>query len=88
MNFRVPDHINHSAVHGEVVILDSKSDRYLGLNASGAVVWGVLANGGSISEAIEAVVESFPVPPEQARADVLALVNDLVANQLLEAVTS
>jgi hypothetical protein len=84
MSFRVPDHVHHRGVHGEVVILDTKTDRYLGLNASGAVIWEALVNGGSPADAADLVAERFVVSMDVAQRDVEALVQDLVRLQLLE----
>ncbi len=84
MSFRVPAHVHHRAVHDEVVIMDGRSDVYLGLNPSAAVIWNILAAGQSADAAVEAVLIRFDVTPEEARADVAALVQDLVARGMLE----
>lgn len=86
MSFRVPSHVHHRQVHGEVVILDANTDRYLGLNSTGAAVWDVLAGGGSVADAIDLVTARFSVPQEIARDDVNTLVHELIDKHLLESV--
>ncbi len=86
MNYRVPDHVHFRNLHGEVVLLDTKTDAYLGLNQTAAVAWEVLAGGGSQEAAADSLVARFDVAPEVAQADVAALVGDLLARGLIEAV--
>ena len=84
MTYRVSPEISYRSVYDEVVILDVKGDRYLGLNQSGAVVWETLAQGGSPTDAVDALVTRFGIDRDRSRSDVDALIADLVKNGLLE----
>ena len=84
MTYRVPPHVHFRAVHDELVLLDARNDGYFALNPSGAVVWSVLADGQPPEAAAASLVTQYAVPPEQARADVAAVVDELIGRGLLE----
>jgi hypothetical protein len=86
VTYRVPPHVHARHLHDEVVILDARTDAYLGLNQSGAVVWSVHAAGRSPEAAADELVARVTVEPADASADVSALVAELVARGLLEPV--
>ncbi len=86
MTYRVPPSVHFRAVNNEAVLLDARTEVYFEFNATAAVVWCVLADGGSPDEAIDELVARFEVTPEVARADVAAMVEQLVARELLERV--
>lgn len=78
MIYRVPDHIHARSVHDEIVILDVRADRYLGLNGTAAVVWSVLGGGGSVADAVAELMARYDVTCEVAESDVAALLAELV----------
>lgn len=77
MRYRVLEHVLARAVHDEVMILDTRSDEFLGLNATGAAVWDVLIAGRPVAEAIDGLVENFDVARDTAEKDVAALLENL-----------
>lgn len=83
MRYRVLEHVYHREVDGEVVILDSTSDDYFGLNRTGAVVWAAIARGEDLDAAVGTLVERFAVDAERARADADAIVGELVKRGLI-----
>jgi hypothetical protein len=80
---QMPDTVSMRKVHDEVVLLDMASEQYYGLNAVGACVIEAVTAGADVDGAVAAVFGSFDAPEEQIRADVVALVEELVANGLL-----
>jgi len=84
VTYRIPSHVYHRALHDEVVLLDPRTDAYLGLNPTAAVAWDVLASGGTPEDAAAALIEQFAVDAETAHADIAALIGDLLARGLLE----
>jgi len=80
---RVPDPVFLRRVRDEVVLLDMASEQYFGLGAVGACVIDAIQGGADIDGAIAAVVDEFDAPEDQIRADVLALVEELVETGLL-----
>lgn len=53
----------------ESVLLDLKTERYLGLDDVSARFWDLLTDGGSIQSAYEKLLAEFEVEPERLRTD-------------------
>lgn len=70
-------------VDGEVIALDLRTSRYLGLNPTAALIWQALAEGATESALIDQVVEAFNVTRETAGTDVAAFLADLAERELL-----
>lgn len=87
MKYRVPAHVHFRSIHDEVVILDTRTDTYLGLNDTAAAAWSVLSSGGSSETAIEELTTRFDVSPDVATSDVVALIRDLLDRELLHPVS-
>jgi Coenzyme PQQ synthesis protein D (PqqD) len=71
----------------ESVILNLKTERYLGLNESGTRMWTVLNNSTSIQAAYETLLAEFEVDGEQLRRDLDEFLDELLEQQLIEVVT-
>jgi hypothetical protein len=65
------------AVEGDVVALDLRASRYLGTNATGAVLWERLAEGATEGDLVAALTERFPEAADRAAADVAAFLGVL-----------
>ncbi|MCC3768558.1 lasso peptide biosynthesis PqqD family chaperone [Streptomyces sp. UNOC14_S4] len=60
-----------------LVLLDERTGRYYQLNDSGAVVLGVLIDGGGEAEAADALTERYDVTREQALIDAAEVIHTL-----------
>ena len=69
----------------ESVLLDLKTERYLGLNAVGTRMWSVLGRADSIQVAYDELLQEFEVEPAQLRKDVEEFIDQLLDQQLIEA---
>ena len=67
----------------EVVILHVKNGVYYGLDEVGVVIWRKLQEGSSVAEIVSGVIEEFDVSPEQCEADVLRILSEMMAAQLV-----
>jgi Coenzyme PQQ synthesis protein D (PqqD) len=76
-------------VGDESVILDLKTERYLGLDEVGTRMWTVIVGSSSIQSAYEALVDEYDVEPQRLRADLQDLIKRLTEERLitLEAVS-
>lgn len=83
MSYRIPEYVLARPVHDDVMILDSRHGRYLGLNGTGAIVWSILAEGGSADAAVDELAMNFDVTREHAGADVARLVQELLRLSLI-----
>lgn len=74
-------------VDGEVVILNVVTGQYFGLDAVGSQVWILLQSAGQDGLDLQAlsalVTQQFEVDAATAERDLAALVEDLIAQQLL-----
>ena len=74
-----------SRVGDELVVLDLDSSLYFSLDPVGARIFELLERPTPLTAVLDAVVAEFDVDAATARADLLALVNSLVAQKLVEA---
>jgi hypothetical protein len=82
--FTVPRHVMARQVGDECVILDLAKGTYYGLGPSGARIWQWIAEGATLDTICSRLVEEFDVAPQQARVDVVALVDSLRERGLVE----
>ena len=88
MSYRVPEHVRARPVQDEVMILDTRSGEYLGLNGTGAVIWTVLTGGGSDVAAVTELLTRYEVTRETAEADVTGLLEELLRLGLITPASS
>ena len=69
---------------GEAAILNVRSGVYYGLDPVGARIWKLIEEPRSLEEVRDTLVEEFDVEPSRCEADLLALVQELQANGLIE----
>lgn len=84
---RVPDDVVFREVAGESMILNLATGIYFGLDQVGTRAWHLLTQQLMVSAACDAMAQEFDAPVETIRADVLKLVDQLVAKKLLAADT-
>jgi hypothetical protein len=68
----------------EAVILNLKSELYLGLNPVGTRFWTVLHDAPSIQAAYESLLAEFEVAPTRLREDLNQLLGQLLEQRLVE----
>lgn len=73
-----------SQIAGESVILNTKSERYFGLDEMGTSMWQVLTSSNSIQVAYERLLAEYDVEADRLREDLSSLVQKLFENGLIE----
>ena len=68
----------------ESVLLDLKTERYLGLDDVSARFWDLLTSGGSVQSAYDTLLAEFEVDPDRLRNDLDDFVQELVQFGLVE----
>ncbi len=68
----------------EVAILDLNAGVYYGLDAVGALVWDLIQKPRTVAEVRDAVVSEYDVESDRAGRDLLALLQDLADEGLIE----
>jgi hypothetical protein len=69
---------------GEAVLLELSQGVYFGLDAVGTRIWCLLAEGRSLQQTVETIVDEYDVTVEQGVEDLLSLVRELHARRLIE----
>ena len=79
----VPDDVLISNLQDESVILNLDSERYYGLDDVGTRFLSVLTTSDSIETAYERLRHEYDVDPQVLRADLIALIENLIDQGLL-----
>jgi len=64
-------------VSGEMVLLDLKSEEYLGLNEVGARIWQLLQDGKGLDEISDILIAEYDVSRDELNSDINQLVAEL-----------
>jgi len=83
-NIMIADTVFAQEVDNEMVILDTASEEYFGLDAMGAVIWQYLSMSGSLQEVYDTMREEYEVDDEQLEADICRFVQELVDANLVQ----
>lgn len=70
-------------VDGETILLDVTTSSYLGVNASGSLLWGALAAGTTRRDLTELLQREFGITEAQAVADVDVFLAGCATRKLL-----
>jgi hypothetical protein len=81
---KVPDDVLISNLQDESVILNLDSERYYGLDSIGTRMLSVLTTSDSIEAAYNTLIQEYDVDDEALRRDLLALVESLVEQGLVQ----
>jgi Coenzyme PQQ synthesis protein D (PqqD) len=68
----------------DTVILDLKASLYFSLDNVGALVWQLVQEPTSVKELRAAILERYEVEPEVCERDLLALLRELAARDLVD----
>jgi hypothetical protein len=79
----VPKDVLVRILDGEAVLLNLDSESYFGLDEVGARMWTLLTESDSIQTAYDALLEEYDVEPEQLRADLTDLIDQLAQHGLI-----
>src|SRR6185436_7105675 len=74
---RIAEQVIFRPVGDELVLLDSRSGTYYGLDPTGVRVWQLIAEGISLGVIVETMLGEFDVTRERLEADVEALIAEL-----------
>jgi hypothetical protein len=79
-----PTDLEWRLIDGEVVALDFVRSEYIGVNASGALLWESLVAGATRAALLEGLLDRFEVSAVQAEADLTAFLATLDSAGVLE----
>lgn len=70
----------------ETVLLNLKTELYLGLDRVGTRMWTVLQESASIEDAYNVLAGEYDVEPDELRRDLVELVGELLAQTLVQVI--
>lgn len=79
----IPPQVMARQVGDEQVILDLANGTYFGLDPVGGRAWALLADGKTISEVCDAMVDEYDVTRATLEVDILTLVQTMVDQKLV-----
>lgn len=74
---RISPDVMFQEVGGEAVLLDLKSETYLGLNETGMRIWQLLQQSGDLRRVLEDMLAEYDVDARQMECDLVELVGQL-----------
>jgi hypothetical protein len=84
LRFRINDELTAAKVFDdEAIVINVVTGRYYDLEGTGALAWTMLSAGASAAEVGETMAAAFDVDAAAARRDVDALVDQLLAEELI-----
>ena len=81
---RLPQHVVHRSFVAETVVLNLRTGKYHGLNATAGQMLDELERGRTPREVAEAIAEEYGRHESEVQADVVALCRGLLERQLIE----
>jgi hypothetical protein len=84
MRVRTPPDVLVRELGGESVLLNLKSERYFGLDATGTRIWQVLSTSDSIQSAYDLLLAEYEVEGDALKRDLHQLVEQLLEHGLIE----
>jgi len=80
----IPKDVLFREIAGEAVILNLQTGKYFGLDQVGTRMWQLLAQYNRIEPALNDLTSEYDVTKDQLQHDLLALVDKLASQQLIE----
>ena len=77
------DAVAWQEVDGQLILLDTRSSRYLGVNHTGATLWPQIVDGATVEELTTLLATSTRLALTAARADVEAFVAHLTSLDMI-----
>jgi hypothetical protein len=67
----------------ELVLMDTKTGDYLGINAVGTHIWNLLADSKSVQELVTDLISRFEVPEAHCKTEVEQFLSDLEKRKMI-----
>jgi len=81
---RIPANVSFSVVGEDAFLLNTKTNKYYGLEKVGSRLWELLNEGKQLRDGYQMLLDEYEVDPAQLEQDLLELIAQLVKNGLVE----
>lgn len=82
----IPSQVMTRTVGEEVVMLDLASGTYFGLDPVGARIWELMADGKTLGEIRDQMLQEYEVTQEEIERDILRLAEELNGQGLIQVI--
>ena len=83
-SFNIPSSVLFTTVDQDIVLLNTRTNKYYALDEVGARFWNLLSESKTLREAHQSLLEEYEVESSQLEQDLLELLADLQENGLVE----
>ena len=80
----LPAYVSSTKVDEDVVLLNTRINKYFALDEVGARLWNLLSQGKPLRECHQILLQEYDVEPAQLEQDLLELLEQLEQNELVE----
>jgi hypothetical protein len=80
----IPEAVVSRDLGGETVVLNLETGLYFGLDELGTEIWNDLRSGNTLQQAVDRLLETFDVPEQTLRTDLLQFVSQMAAKGLVQ----
>jgi Coenzyme PQQ synthesis protein D (PqqD) len=81
--YMISPEISYREIEGQLLLLTPDDDALLTLNATGAAVWALLAEGADVNAMADRLARNYDITPERALADIEEFVSELVEKHIV-----
>ena len=82
--YSIPKDVLFREVDEEMVLLNLVNGKYFTLDDVGTRIWALMTEHAQLKAVHQALLEEYKGEPQQLEQDLLALTNQLIANELLQ----
>jgi hypothetical protein len=82
----IPSYVAFTIVGEDAFLLNTRTNKYFGLQDVGMRLWELLKEGNGLRQACQSLLKEYEVEPVQLERDILELVERLLENKLVEIV--
>jgi coenzyme PQQ synthesis protein D (PqqD) len=75
--------VQATIIDGEAVLLDLRTEQFLGLNETATRMWQYFQSGQTLEQTLQCLQSEFDATEEQLHQDLIAFVDDMVEKGLL-----
>ncbi|NBC69885.1 lasso peptide biosynthesis PqqD family chaperone [Paenibacillus sacheonensis] len=69
---------------GDIVMMNIQQGKYYNLGQVGGVIWDLLQNPSTVEELTDALLNEFEITPEECESQVIAFLEQLMKEQLIQ----
>ena len=81
---RIPNYVSFTFAEEDVILLNTRTNKYFALDEVGARLWSLLGDGKALRECHQILLQEYEVESAQLEQDILELLEQLQQYELVE----